>query len=137
MNKRKIQAVINRIKGDIVKYNKEIDYINKNYLDIYPFESEMEAISEYHGRLDEMKNIIDKLEMLKESIDNNSPKTINTEIKIYKKDLPYFNSLVNGGSYLVEQGHTRNSFTWCADSSTNNIDVYVKFINADKINKEK
>ena len=29
MNKRKIQAVINRIKGDIVKYNKEIDYIIK------------------------------------------------------------------------------------------------------------
>ena len=47
----------------------------------------MEAISEYHGRLDEMKNIIDKLGMLKESIDNNSPKTINTEIKIYKKNV--------------------------------------------------
>ena len=67
MNKRKLQAVINRINDNIKQYENEIRYYNKNDWD-FDNEEVLKTTNHYLGRIDEAYNILRQLEYLKESI---------------------------------------------------------------------
>jgi hypothetical protein len=67
MDKRKLQAVINRIEDNVKQYKKEIRYFNKNHKDFTDVDV-FQRISHYEGRLDEAYYNLRQLEYLKESI---------------------------------------------------------------------
>jgi hypothetical protein len=67
MDKRKLQAVINRIEDNVTEYKKQIRYFNKNEKDFSKLDV-FERISHLEGRLDEAYYVLRQLEYLKESI---------------------------------------------------------------------
>jgi len=67
MDKRKIQAVINRINDNITQYKNEIRYFNKNHKDFSDIDV-FKRINDFNGRIDESYYILRQLKMLKESI---------------------------------------------------------------------
>ena len=67
MDKRKLQAVINRIKDNVREYKKQIRYYNKNKNEFNKLDV-LERISHLEGRLDEAYYALRQLEYLKESI---------------------------------------------------------------------
>jgi len=69
MNKRRIQAVINRIEDDIVQYKNEIKHINSNPQEYGNLEAQ-EGISFWEGRIYEAEQITKKLVMLKGCIND-------------------------------------------------------------------
>lgn len=66
MDKRKLQAVINRIKDNVKQYKREIRYYynNDEFNDTIVFE----RVTHFEGRLDEAYYVLRQLEYLKESI---------------------------------------------------------------------
>ncbi len=67
MDKRKLQAVINRINDNVKHYKNEIRYFNKNHKDFSDIDV-FEKVTHFEGRIDEAYYILRRLEMLKESI---------------------------------------------------------------------
>ena len=67
MDKRKLQAVINRINDNVKRYKKEIHYFTKNEKDFSKLDV-FERITHLDGRLDEAYYVLRQLEYLKESI---------------------------------------------------------------------
>jgi len=67
MDKRKLQAVINRINDNITQYKQEIRYFNKNHKDFSDIDV-FQRINNFNARIDESYYIIRQLKMLKESI---------------------------------------------------------------------
>tara|TARA_Y100000004_G_C8625385_1_gene290623 strand:- start:252 stop:467 length:216 start_codon:yes stop_codon:yes gene_type:complete len=67
MDKRKLQAVINRINDNVTQYKKEIRYFKKNEKDFSNLDV-FERITHLEGRLNEAYYVLRQLEYLKESI---------------------------------------------------------------------
>mgnify|MGYP003126378352 CR=1 FL=1 len=67
MDKRKLQAVINRINDNVKQYKKEIRYYNKNK-DDFNDTVVFERVTHLEGRLNEAYYVLRQLEYLKESI---------------------------------------------------------------------
>ena len=67
MDKRKLQAVINRINDNVKQYKKEIHYFNKNEKDFSKLDV-FERITHLEGRLNEAYYVLRQLKYLKESI---------------------------------------------------------------------
>ena len=68
MDKRKLQAVINRINDNIRQYKKEIGFFNKNAEELGEAYVLIERVARFEGRLDEAYYNLRQLEYLKESI---------------------------------------------------------------------
>ena len=68
MDKRKLQAVINRIKDDVNYYKKEILFLNKNAEELGEQLHCSSKVTNFEIRIDEANRILRQLEYLKESI---------------------------------------------------------------------